>query len=304
MSSDQALKAFTTESFDRWAKPPAGPWTMAWRRFREHRLAVAAAMAIALLTISAVMIPLVPSLRDPVLIDVGHKFAPPGKEGYWLGADELGRDVFSRLLFGGRVSLLVGLSTALVTIVVGSVAGAVAGYSGGRVDNFIMRIADIMLCFPTLFLALVLAAFLGSSLLSVTLIISLTSWMAVARLVRGQILSLREQEFITAARAIGAPGRHIIFKELLPNAVAPIVVAATLNVANAILTESYLSFLGYGIQPPVPSWGNMLNKAQTYVTQAPWVAIFPGIMITITVTAFNFLGDGLRDALDPRLTIR
>ncbi|MGQ9677338.1 MAG: ABC transporter permease [Chloroflexota bacterium] len=292
----------TIRGLDNWAKPSAGPWTLAWRRFRRHRLALGGAGIIVGLGIASALAPVV-SPYDPTYIDVLYKFAPPGQDGFLLGADELGRDVLTRLLFGGQVSLLVGLSTAVVTIIVGSIAGAVAGYSGGKVDNAIMRFADIMLCFPTLFLALVLAAFLGASLLSVTLIIAATSWMSVARLVRGQILSLREQDFITAARAIGSPAWRIIFKELLPNAMAPILVAATLTVANAILNESYLSFLGYGIQPPTPSWGNMLNKAQTYVNYAPWVAIFPGILITLTVTAFNVLGDGLRDALDPRMTL-
>jgi peptide/nickel transport system permease protein len=241
--------------------------------------------------------------RDPLYIDMAQKFARPGEAGFVLGADELGRDVLSRLLHAGRVSLAVGLMTALVTVLVGSVLGALAGYYGGAIDALIMRLVDILLSMPTIFLLLALAAFLKPAILTITLIIGLNSWMSVARMVRGQILSLKQQEFILAARAMGANDRRLIFRQLLPNAFAPVLVAATLNVATAILLESSLSYLGYGIQPPTASWGNMLNNAQTYVLYAPWVAVYPGFMITVTVLSFNFAGDGLRDALDPRLSL-
>jgi peptide/nickel transport system permease protein len=300
-TNTKMASAASLQSVD-WIKPTVGPWTLAFRRFRRHRLAVTGSFVILILSIAAALAPLI-APHDPTYIDVAYKLSPPGQYGFLLGTDELGRDVLTRLLYGSRISLSVGLSAAAVTILVGSLAGAAAGYFGGAVDNVIMRFADVVLCFPTLFLALVLAAFLGPSLISVMIVIAATSWMTVARLVRGQILSLRERDFILAARALGVPAGRMIFRQLLPNAMAPILVAATLSVANAILNESYLSFLGYGIQPPMPSWGNMLSKAQMYVTYAPWVAIFPGLLITLIVTAFNFVGDGLRDALDPMLTL-
>jgi peptide/nickel transport system permease protein len=273
-----------------------------WVKFTRNRLASGSAVVILLLVLLTVGASWV-TPRDPLYIDMGHKFARPGEAGFLLGADELGRDVLSRLLHAGRVSLAVGLVTAVIAVTVGSLLGGVAGYYGGAVDAVIMRLADVLLSMPTIFLLLALSAFLRPSVSTITLIIGLNSWMSVARLVRGQILSLKEQEFVTAARAIGANDRRLIFRQLLPNAVPPVLVAATLTVATAILLESSLSYLGYGIQPPTASWGNMLNNAQTYVLYAPWVAVYPGLMITVTVLSFNFAGDGLRDALDPRLTL-
>jgi len=273
-----------------------------WAKFTRNRLATGSAVVILLLVVLTVGASWV-APHDPLYIDMGHKFARPGEAGFLLGADELGRDVLSRLLHAGRVSLAVGLVTALIAVLVGSVLGGVAGYYGGAADAFIMRLADVLLSMPTIFLLLALSAFLRPSVFSITLIIGLNSWMSVARLVRGQILSLKEQEFVLAARAIGANDRRLIFRQLLPNAVPPVLIAATLTVAMAILLESSLSYLGYGIQPPTASWGNMLNNAQTYVLYAPWVAVYPGLMITVTVLSFNFAGDGLRDALDPRLTL-
>jgi peptide/nickel transport system permease protein len=240
------------------------------------------------------------SPRDPVYIDMGHKFARPLTRGHLLGADELGRDVLSRLLHAGRVSLAVGLAAMAVTVLVGAVVGAVAGYWGGLVDTLLLRLTDAMLSFPPIFMLLALAAFVRPSLASMTVIIGVTSWMDVTRMVRSQILTLREREFVLGARALGAAASRILARHLFPNTVGIIAVAATLAVARAILLESYISFLGYGIQPPLASWGNMLNNAQSYFATAPWVAIFPGVMITVAVTSFNFLGDGLRDALDPR----
>jgi peptide/nickel transport system permease protein len=273
-----------------------------WSKFTRNRLASGSAVVILLLVLLTLGASWV-APRDPLYIDMAHKFARPGEAGFLLGADELGRDLLSRLLHAGRVSLAVGLITALVAVLVGSILGGVAGYYGGAVDAFIMRLADVLLSMPAIFLLLALSAFLRPSVSSITLIIGLNSWMSVARLVRGQILSLKEQEFVMAARAIGANDRRLIFRQLLPNAVPPVLVAATLTVATAILLESSLSYLGYGIQPPTASWGNMLNNAQTYVLYAPWVAVYPGLMITVTVLSFNFAGDGLRDALDPRLTL-
>jgi len=248
---------------------------------------------------SAVFAPVL-APRDPLKIDILAKFTPPLHGGLLFGGDEVGRDLLSRLLYAGRISLVVGFAAMAVTITVGTVVGLLAGFYGGRLDAALMRLTDALLCFPTVFLLLVLAAFVGASVFSITLIIGLTAWMDLARILRNQTLGLREQDFVQSARALGAGNGRIILRHLLPNSLAPILVAATLNVANAILAESYISYLGYGIQPPAASWGNMLNNAQSYFQEAPWIALFPGLFITLTVAGFNFIGDGLRDALDPR----
>ena len=268
-------------------------------RFARHRPAVVSAGIIALLGLGALGAGSL-GLPDPLRIDVSHRFAPPLSPGHLLGADELGRDLLSRLLHAGRISLTVGLAAMAVTVVFGAALGALAGFCRGAVDAALLRITDAMLSFPPIFMLLALAAFVRPSLASMTLIIGITSWMDITRMVRGQMLSLREQEFVLGALGLGASGPRILLRHLLPNTVGIIAVAATLAVARAILLESYISFLGYGIQPPLASWGNMLNNAQSYFTAAPWVAIFPGVMITLAVTSFNFLGDGLRDAFDPR----
>lgn len=275
------------------------PWRIAARRFLRHRLATAGLIVSLLLIFSALFAPVI-APRDPLQISILEKFAPPMSEGFVLGADEVGRDLISRLLYAGRISLLVGFAAMAVTTLVGTLVGLVAGFYGGRVDALLMRFTDALLSFPTVFLLLILAAFVGASLLSITLIIGLTSWMELARILRNNTLTLREQEFVQAGRALGASNPWLISRHLLPNSLGPIMVAATLNIANAVLAESYISYLGYGIQPPEASWGNMLNNAQSYFTAAPWIALFPGLLITLTVASFNFLGDGLRDALDPR----
>ena len=268
-------------------------------RFVRHRPAAVSVVLIAALGLGAVFADRL-SPRDPIYIDIGHKFARPLTRGHLLGADELGRDVLSRLLHAGRVSLSVGLAAMAVTVLVGAAVGAVAGYWGGLVDVLLLRLTDAMLSFPPIFMLLALAAFVRPSLASMTVMIGVTSWMDVTRMVRSQILTLREREFVLGARALGAPASRILARHLLPNTVGIIAVAATLAVSRAILLESYVSYLGYGIQPPLASWGNMLNNAQSYFATAPWVAICPGVMITVAVTSFNFLGDGLRDALDSR----
>ena len=268
-------------------------------RFVRHRPAVASAAVVVLLGGGALLAGSV-GLPDPLDIRLGHKFSRPLSQGHLLGADELGRDVLSRLLHAGRISLTVGLAAMGVTVVFGALVGAVAGYCRGWIDSTLLRVTDAMLSFPPIFMLLALAAFVRPSLYSMTAIIGVTSWMDVTRMVRGQMLSLREQEFVVSAEGLGASGARIMLRHLLPNTVGIIAVAATLAVARAILLESYISFLGYGIQPPLASWGNMLNNAQSYFATAPWVAIFPGVMITLAVTSFNFLGDGLRDAFDPR----
>ncbi len=272
----------------------------AFRRFTQHRLAAFGAATIVVLTLGCFLGPFLLPFDDTT-IDVMNRFAGPFSGTHILGTDELGRDMLARLMMGGRVSLIVGFTAMAIGMALGILVGAIAGYHGGWLGAALMRLVDAVLCFPTIFLLLALAALVQPGLLSIIILIAATSWMDVARIVEGQVKSLRERDFAVAAQVLGASDARIIIHELVPNAVAPIVVAATLTVARAILLESYVSFLGYGIQPPVPSWGNMLNNAQIYLTSAPWLAILPGLAITLAVTSFNFLGDGLRDALDPRM---
>ena len=273
------------------------------RRFASHRMAVFGLAVVILLCAASLFAPLL-APQDPLLLDTGLRFlAPFQRPGFPLGTDEIGRDTLSRLLYGGRVSLTVGLVAMLTTVATGALVGVASGYLGGWIDTVLMRFVDTMLCFPQVFLLLVVAAFIPPTLLSMSVIIGLTSWMEVARIVRSEVLYLREQDFVLAARALGASTGRIMLRELLPNTMAPILVAATLKVASAVLIESYLSYLGYGVQPPLASWGNMLTNAQGYFDTVPWLAILPGALITLTVMGFNFLGDGLRDALDPRLKL-
>jgi peptide/nickel transport system permease protein len=272
-----------------------------FRRVSTHKLGMAGGIIVVLLILSALLAPLI-SPNDPIVLDTSLRFLTPLENmNFLLGTDELGRCTLSRLIYGGRISLVVGFAAMAATIFTGLLIGLLAGFYGGKVDNALMRFTDTMLCFPQVFMLLVLAAFITPNVISIALIIGLTSWMEVARIIRSQILYIKEQDFIQAAVATGASNIRIMFNELLPNALAPITVAATLRVAHAILAESYISFLGYGIQAPLSSWGNMLTNAQAYFDLAPWLAIIPGVMITIAVFSFNFLGDALRDALDPRL---
>lgn len=272
-----------------------------WRRFSSHRLAVIGGCIVFILLVSAVFADFISS-HDPLDLDTSRRFIQPFTDiRFILGTDEMGRDTFARLLHGGRISLIVGIAAMFATVVTGLLVGLVSGYYGGKIDSILMRFTDTILCFPQVFLLLILAAFITPTVISIALIIGFTSWMEVARIIRAQIQYIKKQDFIEASFALGASGKRIMFRELLPNAMAPVLVSATLNVANAVLMESYISFLGYGIQPPLASWGNMLTNAQAYFDLSPWLAILPGIMITLTVMSFNFLGDGLRDALDPRL---
>ena len=268
-------------------------------RFLRHRLAVVGLTIIATLTLACVLGPyLLP--HGELTVNLRARFSPPLTGDFYLGTDPLGRDITSRLLMAGRISLLVGFSVMLISTVFGTLIGVVAGYFRGWVGIVLMRIVDAFLAFPSIFLVLVLSAFVKPSPVMITIIIALTCWMEIARIVEAEIRSLRERDFTVAARLSGASARWIMFRELVPNAIGPIIVAATLTIANAILLEAYISFLGYGIRPPLPSWGNMLNNAQQYLANAPWLAIVPGITITLAVTSFNFIGDGLRDALDSR----
>jgi peptide/nickel transport system permease protein len=273
------------------------------RRFARHKLALIGLCTILALVLASVIGPYLNPYND-LHIDILHRFTPPFAGPHLLGTDQIGRDMLARLEMAGRISLTVGFAAMVLSIAFGTVVGMLAGFYGGIPGAALMRFVDAVLCFPSIFLLLALAAFVEPTLLSITVIIAATAWMEVARLVEAQIRALRDRDFAVAAVALGASDSMIMFRELIPNAIAPIVVAATLNVARAILLESYISFLGYGIQPPVPSWGNMLNNAQEYLVSAPWLAILPGAAITLAVTGFNFLGDGLRDALDPRLDMR
>jgi peptide/nickel transport system permease protein len=269
-------------------------------RFVRHRLAMSGLIIILLLVVLSVAGPLLLPFDD-LYIDIRNRFAGPLSGLHILGTDQLGRDLLARLLMAGRISMAIAFAAMVISTIIGTVVGAIAGFYGRAIGAVLMRSVDAMLCFPNIFLLLTLAAFIKPDAVTLTIIIAATSWMEVARVVEAQIRALRERDFAVAAELLGASDRYIIFRELIPNAVAPIVVAATLNVARAILTEAYVSFLGYGIQPPTASWGNMLNNAQQYLTSAPWLAIFPGLTITAAVSSFNFMGDGLRDALDPRL---
>jgi len=285
--------------------PPLFAHTRWWqnrtlRRFARHRLAL---LGVAMITLIILACLIGPSLLpyDELFIDLRHRFAPPFTAGYHIfGTDPLGRDVAVRLFMAGRISLLVGFFAMVLSTLFGTTIGVVAGYYGGRLGMLLMRFVDAFLSFPGIFLLLALAAFIKPSPFMITVIIAVTSWMEVARIVEAEVRSLRERDFVLAARMLGLSNGWIMFRELLPNAMGPIIVAATLTVARAILLEAYVSFLGYGIQPPLPSWGNMLNGAQQYLASAPWLAIVPGVAITLAVTSFNFIGDGLRDALDAR----
>ena len=279
--------------------PPLSLRELAWRRFRRHKMAMFGAVTLILLFVYSFGGALIYSEADANLTETGIRLTSPTLE-HPFGTDTVGRDILARTIQGGQISLLIGLTAALLEIFVGVVVGAVAGYYGGLVDSLLMRFTEAMLIIPQIFLLIVMAATFGGSVPMIILIIGLTSWMYVARIVRAEFLSIKENEFILAAKAIGTPTSQIIFKHILPNSIAPIVVSATLGVANAILSEAYISFLGLGVQPPTATWGNMLDGSYNYIETAPWLWIFPGLLILLTVLSINFLGDGLRDALDPR----
>jgi peptide/nickel transport system permease protein len=269
-----------------------------WPRLRSNRMAMAGAAIVLAMFVLALLAPLV--ARDPGHIDIALRLQAPSLQ-YPLGTDDLGRDVLARILYGARISLLVGFVAVGIATAIGVVLGALAGYYGRWVDALVMRFVDIMLCFPSFFLILAVVAFLEPSIWNIMIIIGLTGWMGVARLVRAEFLSLRERDFVLAVRAAGARDSRIIFRHILPNALSPILVSATLGVAGAILTESALSFLGIGVQPPTPSWGNMLIAGKQTLGSAWWLSAFPGLAILVTVLGYNLLGEGIRDALDPRL---
>ncbi|MGQ0570716.1 MAG: oligopeptide ABC transporter permease [Armatimonadota bacterium] len=281
----------------------ARPWRRALGRFLRHRLALVGGGMLAVLTALAVGAPWV-APHDPYRIDLSDYAVRPGGA-HPLGTDLTGRDVLSRLIFAARVSLSVGIVAVAISTAVGTVLGAVAGYYGGRVDGLIMRLTDIILSFPILVIIITIVAVVGPSIYNVLVVIGLLGWPVIWRIVRGMMLSQRAHEYVEAARAVGAADARIIFRHLLPNTVAPIVIAATYGMATAILLEASLSFLGMGVQPPTASWGNMLNDAQSMsvLARMPWMWVPPGLAIAISVLSINLLGDGLRDALDPRVRI-
>jgi len=276
-----------------------------WRRFRKHPGAVVGAIVLTLLVVATLLAPLSP--YDPEVSSLSEKLQPPSWQ-HPFGTDSLGRDMLTRVLYGGRISLFVGFMATLITLIIGVPIGAIAGYFGGWVDNLLMRIIDATLALPSLMILILLNAFLmevqipiieKNNVLTIAIVIGLLAWMTIARLVRAIFLSLREMEYVQAARALGSSNFRTIVAEILPNGLGPIIVESTLEIGWAIMEESGLSFLGFGIRPPTPSWGNLLSNAQEHLTQHPWLAIFPGIMIFLTIISVNYIGDGLRDALDP-----
>ena len=301
------------------------PGQLAWRRFRKHRMAMVALGGLCLLMLYLSLGGLfMRGLCAPINTyvtgeayancnDTGLRLQPPSRA-HPFGTDTIGRDILARTIYGGQISLFIGIFAAFVEVIVGVVVGALAGYFGGWIDDLLMRLTEAMLIIPQLFLLIVLSKSLGGrlptlhvlgrdfsgSVIVIILVIGLTSWMYLARIVRANILSLKEMDFVSASRAIGVSHARIIFVHLLPNTIAPIIVAATLGIANAIISEAYVSFLGLGVQPPTASWGSMLDSSAQYIETAPWLWFFPGLMILITVLGVNFVGDGLRDALDPR----
>ncbi len=269
------------------------------RRFLRNRVAVAGLVIVLMLFALALSASTI-APYPPDEIDTGNILSPPSIS-HWLGTDVLGRDVFSRILYGAGVSLSVGFVAVGISSMIGIILGAVSGYYGGWADRIVMRFVDIMLCFPSFFLILAVLAFVGPSIWNIMIVIGVTSWMGVTRLVRAEFLSIRERDFVQAARSQGAGDMRIVFIHILPNAMAPILVAATLGVASAVLVESGLSFLGIGVQPPDPSWGNMLTEGKDNIEIAWWLSLFPGLAILVTVMGYNLLGEGIRDSLDPRL---
>ena len=274
-------------------------WADAWKRLRHNRAAVVSGALLVLISLAAIAAPWLPGLADPTAQNLKLGATPPS-ELHLFGTDDLGRDLLSRVAHGGRISLMVGVIATLVSLLVGVTWGAVAGYRGGTLDLFMMRIVDILDSLPYIFLVILLLVFFSRSLLMLFLALGLVQWLTMARIVRGQVLSLRSQTFIEAARALGASDRAIIFRHIVPNVLGPVIVYTTLTVPQIILQEAFLSFLGLGVQPPAASWGTLVSDGARVIALFPWLVAFPGAALSMTLLCFNFLGDGLRDALDPQ----
>jgi peptide/nickel transport system permease protein len=295
------------------SNPPLTLWQLGWLRFRRHKMAIFGGVVLIFLVIFSFGGALIYTEKYANFNDTSQRLQPPSAA-HPFGTDSIGRDILARTIYGGQISLFIGFVAVLIETVLGILVGALAGYYGGWVDAILMRITEALLIIPTIFLLLVIAKFFGGrvpdiefagrtfsgSVILIITIIGATSWMYLARIVRAEFLSWKEREFILAARATGTSNFQIIFLHILPNTIAPIIVSSTLSVANAILTESYISFLGLGVQEPTASWGNMLDKSAKYLDSAPWLWFFPGMLILLTTLGINFVGDGMRDALDPR----
>jgi oligopeptide transport system permease protein len=299
-----AATALLAQDID-WENPQQiGLWTDAWMRFRRNRLAVGSLAFVLLLITLAVIAPLLERfglLQDPTAQDVVSNYLGPGAAHHILGTDDLGRDVLSKVIFGSQVSLSIGILVQAIVLVIGGSIGLAAGYFGGWIDNALMRFTDIMYAFPDLLFVLIIVAALGPTLLNIFVAIGLVSWVGLARLVRGQVLSIKEKEFVEAARAAGSSPLKIILKHLLPNSLGPVIVSLTFGIPAAIFTEAILDFLGVGLRPPQPTWGTMVFEGYAAVDAYPYLVIIPCVALSMTMLAFNFIGDGLRDALDPRM---
>jgi peptide/nickel transport system permease protein len=312
-STTEAVAAVPQFKMDELEAPPLTLRQLTWRRFRRHRMALVGTCVLLLLLVYSFAGTLFLTEGHANAVETAARLQPPSRE-HPFGTDTVGRDVLARTIYGGQISLIIGLTAMLVELVIGVLIGAAAGYYGGTLDAVLMRFTEAAFVIPQIFLLIVMSKFFGGKLPNITVlgrtfsgtvvvvivIIGATSWMYLARIVRAEFISLKEREFILAARATGTPARQIIFGHILPNSIAPIIVSGTLSVASAILAESYISFLGMGVQPPTATWGNMLEGAMNYIQEAWWFWFFPGVLIVLTVLSINFLGDGLRDALDPR----
>ena len=274
------------------------PWRLAIRRLRKNRLATAGAVFVGILAVLALLAPLIaPYAYDEV--NLPDALRPPSA-GHWLGTDTLGRDLLSRLLYGAQISLAVGLVATLVSLVICVSYGATAGYLGGRTDNVMMRIVDILYGLPFMFLVILIVMIAGRSIFNLFIALGAVQWLTMSRIVRGQVLSLKEREYVEAARALGVRAPTLIFRHIVPNLIGPVIIYATLNVPQVMLQEAFLSFLGLGVQDPMPSWGTLIAEGAKKMEVCPWLMVFPGIAFTLTLLSLNFLGDGLRDALDPQ----
>jgi oligopeptide transport system permease protein len=299
-----AAPALIAEQLD-WENPQQiGLWSDAWSRFRRNRLAVGSLAFVVLMITLAIIAPLLQRiglLQDPTAQDVVNNYLGPGAPHHILGTDDLGRDVLSKVIFGSQVSLSIGILVQAIVLLIGGTIGLVAGYFGGWLDNLLMRFTDIMYAFPDLLFVLIIVAALGPTLLNIFVAIGLVSWVGLARLVRGQVLSIKEKEYVEAAHAAGTSPMKIILKHLLPNSLGPVIVTLTFGIPAAIFTEAVLDFLGVGLRPPQPTWGVMVFEGYAAVDAYPYLVIIPCVALSLTMLAFNFIGDGLRDALDPRM---
>jgi len=281
------------------AEAGESPWALAGRRFRRHRQAMLGLGLLVVLTLATLLTPiLAPYDPDAVNLAAGRLLGPSAT--HWMGTDELGRDILSRVLYGARISLAIGFLAVAIAVTLGTSIGAVAGYAGGRVDAVLMRFVDLFLSFPRLVLLITVVAVFQPSIPLIVIVLGLTGWMGVSRLVRGQVLSVREREYVQAAQALGYRPSRVLGRHVLPNVLTPVIVAATLGIGNAILAEAALSYLGLGVQPPTASWGNIIQSGGDRIVDAWWITTFPGLAIVLTVMSFNLVGDGLRDAFDPR----